>query len=163
MIDSTSGGWTNSPCEKLLNGFVCKIKKGKNNIMANLSFTFQLVTNMFLIAKFQPLSYFFSKLLENCDYLGSQNQLAVDQGIDLATSKTESKQECEKLCDVTRGCNSFSYAAPPTNVTSEMINCYLKDKSISISDEMKYNKTWTTYYRACESCKYLSNYRWMIS
>ena len=28
-IDSTSGGWTKTSCEQLLNGFVCKIKKGR--------------------------------------------------------------------------------------------------------------------------------------
>ena len=109
-----------------------------------------LLINEFVLS----LSNLFSKLSENCDYLGSHNQLAVDQGNELATSKAESKQECEKLCDVTRGCNSFSYATPPTNETSEMVNCHLKDKNISISDETKYNKTWTTYYRACGSCKY---------
>ena len=80
--------------------------------------------------------------------------MAAEEGFDLASSKTESLEECEKLCDITKGCNSFSYATPRSNDSIEMMNCQLKDKNITSSDEMIYNETWTTYYRQCSSGKY---------
>ena len=87
---------------------------------------------------------------DKCEYLGTTEQVAADEGDNVATSKTGSLEECEKLCDATNGCNSFSYAPPPSY---EMVNCYLKDKIITNSDKMEYKKDWTTYYRQCTSCK----------
>ena len=92
-----------------------------------------------------------SLLSDKCDYLGTNEQVAVDPGTDVATSKTESLKECEKLCDVTKGCNSLLYTDPLSNDT---VNCFLKNKTITISDQMIEKKDWTTYYRQCESSKH---------
>ena len=87
-------------------------------------------------------------LTGGCSYQGIYEQVVINEGNDVAMSKTLSLEECEILCDATRGCNSFAYAPPPMY---DMINCYLKDKIITGSDETTFKQDWTTYYRQCDS------------
>jgi hypothetical protein len=96
-------------------------------------------------------------LIGACSYQGIYEQVAVNEGNDLARSTTLSLEECEILCDATRGCNSFAYAPPA--ITLERGNCYLKDKVITNSDETKLKPDWTTYYRQCSLREYTLVFR----
>ena len=89
-------------------------------------------------------------------YEGIQNQVAADEGKNIASFKNKLLSECMDLCDKWEACKSFAYEPPklPNCHSVHCQNCYLKDKILHGSEKTNYKLDWTTYYPKSVNGKY---------
>ena len=68
-----------------------------------------------------------------------------DEGAEVGYTGVSFSHECETMCKVTEGCESFTFCSRDDGVQSD---CYLKDKTLTRDEAI--NPNCASYYKKCD-------------
>lgn len=76
----------------------------------------------------------------------SMRSLVDDEGSELRAIDDVTASDCERECEATSACHSFSFS-------SSQKRCHLKDGCVTATDRPRMNGDYVTYYKPCSSAK----------
>ena len=88
----------------------------------------------------------------DCNYGGTFHQVVKDEGNGLNFFTDKTLDECKKLCDKSRKCNSFAYCNGK--------DCNMNEKILTGSEPTITRTDCTTYYKKCDDGNH-SKMRWL--